>query len=431
MKANWKQNKYFLSGLTAFLVVAASIVFYHFAAEIPGISVIFSKIMGVLMPFTVGLTLAYLLLPVYNVVQRPLYKLLGGKKEKPRRFAKALSKIAASVVAMIVLLAVVVGLLSMVIPQAYQSVANLINNMPAKTETALTWLNNVFAKFGSDDMATQWISQGISKATEGIVSWAQKDVLPNLGNIAKKVSTGVVGVFGTVTDVIVGVIICFYTLNSKEIFVAQAKKATYSLFKPATANYVVNITRYVHATFGQFINGIILDAFMVGTLCFIGMSLFRMPYALLISAIVGLFNIVPIFGPIVAGVIGTFFLLLEDPIKAVIFFVFVLVLQQIDGNIVAPKILGDKTGLPSFWVIFAIVVGGGLFGLPGMVLGVPAFAVLYALIDQYLENRLRKKGLSDQTEAFDDLREIDEVSGEPKYGVSIRDVELPEIPPRS
>ena len=250
------------------------------------------------------------------------------------------------------------------------------------------------------------------------MSWAQSDLLPNLGNIAKNVSTGLIGVIGTMTDLFVGVVICVYTLNSKERFVAQTKKLLYSLFKIPTANYIVYMTRYIDRTFGKFINGILIDSVLLGVLCFIGMSILRMPYALLISAIVGLFNVVPIFGPIVSGVVGTFFVLLENPVKALIFLVFILVLGQLDGNVIAPKILGDQTGLSGFWVIFAIVVGGGLFGLWGMILGVPTFAVVYSLTAQAVSSRLRKKSIPDDTDAFDKLVDIDEDTGELHYPAS-------------
>ncbi len=415
MKLKWKQNPYFCTGLTAFLVVAALMVFYRLISDLSGVGAAMSTLADILLPFLVGLSLAYLLAPFYDLVRKWTYPLFAGKKAKPRRFATGAAKTAATVASLLLLFVIVVGLLSMVIPQAYQSISNLITTLPEKSNAVLAWINETAATFGKGDTLAIWISDGITWVTSTVMTWVQNDLLPNLGNIAMNVSTGLFSVIGTVTNVFIGVVICVYTLNSKELFAAQAKKLTYSLLKTSTANYAVNMTRYVDRTFGKFINGMLIDSAVLGVLCFIGMSIFRMPYALLISVIVALFNIVPIFGPIVAAVVGTFFVLLEDPVKAIIFVVFILVMQQLDGNVIAPKIIGDQTGLSGFWVIFAIVVGGGLFGLMGMILGVPAFAVIYTLIAQLVKGRLQKKSLPDATQAFDGLQDIDEDTGEPHY----------------
>ncbi len=418
MKSNWKKNPYMCVGLTAFLVVAALMVFYRVISDLSGVGAALSTVADVLLPFIVGLALAYLLAPFYDLIRKWTYPLFAGKKAKPRRFAGGASKTAATIASILLLFVIVGGLLSMVIPQAYQSISNLITTLPEKSTAVLEWINETAEKLGKGDALATWLSKSITWVTSTVMAWVQNDLLPNLGSIAMDVSTGLVSVIGTVTNVFIGVIICVYTLNSKELFAAQAKKLVYALFKIPTANYLVSMTRYVDLTFGKFINGTLIDSVVLGVVCFVGMSIFRMPYALLISVIVGLFNVVPIFGPIAAAVVGTFFVLLEDPVKAIIFVVFILVLQQIDGNVIAPKIIGDQTGLSSFWVIFAIVVGGGLFGLIGMILGVPTFAVIYTVIAQLVKGRLQKRSIPDDTEAFDGLREIDEDSGEPKYEMS-------------
>ena len=415
MKINWKKNPYVGIGVTAFLVVAALMVFYRLISDLAGIGAALSTVADVLLPFIVGLALAYLLSPFYDWVRKLTQPLLAGKKTKPRRMAAGGAKVIATVASVLLLLIIIGGLLSMVIPQAYQSISNLIATLPEKSNAVLAWVNETADKFGKGDALATWISDGITWVTSTVMSWVQNDLLPNLGNIARNVSSGLIGVVGTLTDVFVGIIICVYTLNSKELFAAQAKKLTYSLFRVPTANYAIQMTRYVDQTFGKFINGILIDSALLGVLCFIGMSILRMPYALLISVIVGLFNVVPIFGPLVSGVVGTFFVLLESPVKALIFLVFILVLGQLDGNVIAPKILGDQTGLSGFWVIFAIVVGGGLFGLWGMILGVPTFAIVYSLIAQAVKNRLRQKSLPDDTDAFNGLVDIDEDTGEPQY----------------
>ena len=416
MKTNWKNNMYICGGLTLFTVGAALVAFYLIVTNFTGVGTVLSKVAGVLLPFIVGLALAYLLAPIYDFAEQLSYRWFKGKKSEPRRFAKGGAKVAASAVSVLFLLALIAGLLSLVVPQAYISIANLVASMPDKTRAVIAWVESLPIWFGNDSL-TAWLSQGLSSITSSLSDWAQNDLLPNLGNIAKDFSVGVIGVIGTVTNVFIGVIICVYTLNSKQLFKAQAKKILYALFKTPTANYIANMTRYMDRTFGRYINGMLLDALMGGILCFVFTSICGVPYALLISAIVGLFNVVPIFGPITAAILCTFFVLLESPIHALIFLIGVLVLQQVDGNILAPKILGERTGLSGFWVIFAIVVGGGLFGLVGMILGVPAFAVIYMLIQQAVARRLRKKNIPDRTEAYDKLWEIDSDSGEMIYDV--------------
>lgn len=414
-KFHWKNSPYICGGLTAFAVLAAALVFYRIISDFSGVGQFFSTVADVLLPFIVGLALAYLLAPVFDLVQKPCYTWFAGKKEKPRKYARFFSKLVATIAALIVLVVVIGGLLSMVIPQAIVSVSNFVQSLPEKTDALLAWVEGLETRLGGNDILSTWLENSFAWIGTALTDWVQKDLLPNIGSIAKEFSTSVFSVFSVATNVLVGIIICVYTLNSKEVFAAQAKKVTYALFKVPTANYIVHTTRYVDKTFGRYINGMLLDALMVGVVCFIACSILRIPYALLISAIVGLFNVVPIFGPITAGVIGTFFVLLEDPIKALLFIAIVVVLQQVDGNIIAPKILGDKTGLTSFWVVFAIVVGGGFFGLFGMILGVPTFAVIYTLIRRWIEKRLHRKRFPDDTAAYSELWEIDEETGEPRY----------------
>lgn len=428
MKGKWRSNPYICGGLTLFVVVAASMIFYRIISDFSGVGAILKTFVSVFLPFIIGPVLAYLLSPVYDFVQRPCERWFAGKKATPRKWARPASKALGSAAAIVVLLAVVGGLLSLVIPQAYKSISNLIVSMPEKSAAVLAWIEEISQKIGIGDMITTWLSQAISWLTETLTAWAEQDLLPNIADIAKDFSTGLIDAVGIIVSIVVGVIVCVYILNSKELFAAQAKKVLFAVFKPRNANYILQVTRYIDQTFGHYINGVLLDALVLGLLCFIVTSILQIPYALLISTLVGLCNIVPIFGPFVAIVFGAFFVLLESPFKALLFIIVAMILNQIDANIIAPKILGDKTGISGIWVIFAIVVGGGFFGFLGMVLGVPAFAVIYALISRFLEHRLRKKHIPEETAAFDGLWEIDEDTGEPRYGSPNTDVEVPDPP---
>ncbi len=429
MKKRWRDSVYFKWGLTAFIVIAVSVIFYLGLSNLGHVGDALGTIMGVLTPFIIGAAIAYVLSPIYDVVEKPLLKLFSGKGEKPRRHAKGAAKALASAAAMLFLFAIIAGLLGMVIPQMVDSITKLIASMPEKTKQFtewITWINTSFNNLtASRPEIEQWVQSTVEAASASLTKWLQS-MVSNLGSVLGNVTQGVISGVNMLVNTGIGLVICVYLLNSKKLFAAQAKKLTYSLLKTENANYLIDSVRYIHRTFGGFINGKLIDSLIIGVLCFIGLSILRIPYALLLSAVVGLFNIIPIFGPIISAVIGTLLLLLEDPIKALIFLVFVVVLQQLDGNVIGPKILGETTGLSSFWVMFAILVGGGLFGFAGMLLGVPTFAVLYSFINRYLERRLEKKHMSRYTDDYHDLKRIDEETGEAEYGVE----KVTEVPVR-
>ena len=209
-------------------------------------------------------------------------------------------------------------------------------------------------------------------------------------------------------DALIGIIVMVYLLNIKQTFEAQGKKIIYGVFPLAIANKVIGEIRFIHHVFGGFIIGKIVDSINIGIHCFIGVSLMNMPYPLLISVIVGVTNVIPFFGPFIGAIPTGFLVLLVDPIKCIYFLLFILLLQQFDGNILGPKILGDSTGLQSFWVLFSILLFGGLFGFVGMIIGVPTFAVFYRMVKEGVESSLKKKDLSSYTDDYRGLNYIDE-----------------------
>nr|MCR5420264.1 AI-2E family transporter [Lachnospiraceae bacterium] len=236
---------------------------------------------------------------------------------------------------------------------------------------------------------------------ENITDYAVKEILPKIQGLISTLSTTVLGsMWGVVVFIfklIIGIILSVYLLYNKELYAAQAKKITYSLFDEERANNLINNTRFANKTFGGFISGKIVDSFIIGLLCFIGTTILQMPYALLISVIVGVTNIIPFFGPYLGAIPSGFIILMINPVKCLWFLIFILVLQQIDGNIIGPKILGDSTGLSSFWVIFSITLFGGFFSVLGMFFGVPVFAIIYAAIKTFIDTRLERKNLPSDT----------------------------------
>ncbi len=240
-------------------------------------------------------------------------------------------------------------------------------------------------------------------ASQSFLEWGQNNLLPGAETLLLRISEGILGTVGAVIDMLVAFIICLYVLNSKEIFLAQAKKIVLAVCSPGRASQLFEFADICHDTFGGFISGKIIDSIMVGILCFIAMSILGLPFALLISVVVGITDVIPFFGPFIGAVPSGVLLLFIDPWAAVKFALLILILQQIDGNIIAPKILGKTTRLASFWVLFAIIVGGGLFGLPGMILGVPTMAVIYIYFARLINNRLADRNLSTMTEVYENF----------------------------
>ncbi|MCR5558340.1 MAG: AI-2E family transporter, partial [Butyrivibrio sp.] len=221
-------------------------------------------------------------------------------------------------------------------------------------------------------------------------------------------SRSVASIIEVLIDLIVGFIDAIYVLNSKERFITRGKKMVYAIFKEDYANEVISGFRFVDYTFEGFIGGKLLDSFIIGIICYVGCIILSIPYPVLISVIVGVTNIIPFFGPYIGGIMGGLILVLINPIKALVFLIFVVVLQQIDGNILGPTILGNSTGLSSFWVIFSIALFGGLWGVIGWLVGVPIFAVFYALVSRITNVLLARRGLSTSTIRYEDLAYIEE-----------------------
>jgi predicted PurR-regulated permease PerM len=208
-------------------------------------------------------------------------------------------------------------------------------------------------------------------------------------------------------NIVIGLIVSIYLMASKEKFSGQAKKIIYALFKPVRANVIVETARKSNEIFGGFISGKLLDSAIIGVIAYVVLAILRMPDPVMIAVIIGVTNIIPFFGPFIGAVPSFIIVVLQNPIQGLYFLIFIVVLQQVDGNIIGPKILGNSTGLSPFWVVFAILLFGGLWGFPGMVLGVPTMAVIYYIIKKIVEYGLRKRGLREETNCYITLRNVD------------------------
>lgn len=407
---NGAYKKYICIGLTILSVVVLSIVFFFCLFKFESLFAGIQKIIDVLKPFIYGLGIAYLLLPVFNLFQRKLQPFfLQHTKDENR--AKKLSKALSTTLSLLVAFLLVGALLSMILPELINSIMTLVesNVLQNSFQDFMVWLQDTLEKYPDIE---EYALKLYREVFETLRIWITTEMLPQINSLMNSI----LGTFTFAKNLFIGIFITIYVLNSKEIFSAQAKKITYSVFSVPHANLMISNVRFVHHVFGGFINGKLLDSLIIGIICFVGMSLFKMPYSMLVSVIIGVTNIIPFFGPFIGAIPSAILIFMISPQQALYFAIFALALQQFDGNILGPKILGDSTGLSSFWVMFAILVFGGLFGFVGMILGVPIFAVLYSLIAGIVNHSLEKRHLPKNTAVYYNLDHIEYTDFSMHYG---------------
>ena len=336
------------------------------------------KVSDILAPFVYGGVVAYLLRPLCNHYERFFQAYL------PKKLKRA-ANILAVALSLITGILVVYALIIMIAPQLYDSIRSLWNTLPEKVEQFLNW---AIATFGENEELLTFFDTSFDKVYAELESWIQSTVMPYVSNIVSEVGSSVWKVLMFLYNLLIGIIVAVYLLASRKKFARQSVLLVRSTLKPKWADLVLEEAAFVDRMFGGFIDGKIVDSGIIGLLCYIGCLIFKFPNPLLTAAIVGITNVIPFFGPFIGAVPATLLILIESPVKALWFVLFVLVLQQVDGNIIGPAILGDRTGVSSFWVLFSIILFGGLWGIVGMVIAVPLFAVIYDTI-----KRLVKRGL--------------------------------------
>lgn len=402
---------HFSRGLTSFLVIAAAIVFYFAFLRFDRIARLIAFVGGILQPVILGFVFAYLLDPIVKNVEKIIRPFLL-KRMKNEKRVQSLSRSTGIACSLIVACFVIVLLLNMVIPELYKSIRDMVLSFPQQMNDAMTYMENWKIE---DTTISSLVTEIVETGAEFLQSWVRTDLMSQVNSVMSSLTVGVINVVETTLDVIIGVIVSVYVLSSKEKFVGQCKKITYALFSQEHANLILQITRKSNEIFGGFVIGKIIDSIIIGIICFVVLSILNMPYTLLVSVIVGVTNVIPFFGPFIGAIPSAILILLAEPVQGVYFLIFVLLLQQFDGNILGPKILGDSTGLSAFWVVFSILLGGGLFGFVGMVMGVPTFAVIYYLVNMFIEQKLYKKKLPTASGVYQDIDYVDEATGKPVY----------------
>ena len=308
------------------------------------------------------------------------------------------------------LLAVLTALVCLIIPQLYSSLQNMVANSPMYIETASRWITQLLEDFPEIE---QYVSQTLGQVNTSLMDWIQNTVLPKLGSLISNVTSGVYYAIMGVYNLVIGIIVSVYVLSNLEQFGASAKRILYSVFSVDIAKKILEGLEFTDRTFMGFINGKLLDSAIIGLICYIVCSILRMPYALLVSVIVGVTNIIPFFGPFIGAVPSSIIILLVNPVKCLIFIAFIILLQQLDGNIIGPKILGSSVGINGFWVMFSIILGAGLFGFWGMLLGVPVFVIIYAAITGSVTRKLKRSDLPWEAADYMDMAYIDPVTYQP------------------
>lgn len=398
----FKENKYFHFGVMLLGVFAVSMVLLAIVLNLEAVGNILRSIGKVFSPLVIGVVLAYLMNPLMNFMDRRLKPFLLRRRvseDKAHRWSRAISLI----FAVAVFAFLVYEFCALLLPQLYQSIKGIVENFASYYANAETLVKNFLA----DNPAIQEYAVNLMNDFYSfLTNWISNAVLPNMERIITGLTNSVASIISAALDLLIGLCAAVYMLGSRDTFLAQSKKIVVALCSEKTADYLLDLGRRIHKVFSGFIIGKIVDSLIIGVLCYVGMLILKLPHQALIATVVGVTNVIPFFGPFIGAIPSAFLILLVDPLQALYFCIFILALQQLDGNVIGPHILGDTIGISGFWVLVSITVAGGLFGFAGMLLGVPVFAVLYMLATEFINSRLRAKGKSTETTAYQKIQAV-------------------------
>ena len=424
MKRHFKWDRTYINwGMTAFCVVALSLLFYFAVRNISVFGDFFRKLVTILAPFIWGLVICYLLSPLMRFLEERVFLPLGkrlyrkNKKGGAGKFARVMSILFSE----IVLLLLIAALVYLIIPQILGSVQMLVQNSGTYADNVSKWLDGLLKNYPELD---SYVGGLFGNINANVGNWLETRLLPQLGSLITSVSSGVYGFARSIYNLIIGIIVSVYLLADKEGFLAAVKRLSYAVFSVETADKLRQGLNFVDKTFMGFLSGKILDSLIIGIICYIVCSILKMPYTLLVSVIIGVTNIIPFFGPLIGAIPSALIILMVDPSKCLIFVIFIIILQQIDGNIIGPRILGSSTGINGFWVMFAIILGSGLFGFWGMLLGVPVFVVIYTVIQNLIIKKLKKSDLPWKIADYKEMDYIDPATLQVVKKASVRKEEI-------
>jgi len=441
------EEKYNTIAFYVIVVFTICLVIRTFITEIPDIFAYIGEVLSAMSPIISGIIIAYLISPLTNLIERhlkPIFfksndneivievsQLTDLQKYEHRKKSRLLRITSVGISILITILAVI-AVVAMVLPELINSISGLFDNLPY-------YMNNLYleiSKFLNDnsdinDSIRVWLEEQFSTIQKEILNMFS-NLKPQFESIASAIKDGVSSVLGGVKNVGIGLIISIYLMYSKEEFIAQVRKFMYALFPKDVCKAILTMGIKCNSVFSNFIVGKAVDSLIIGVISFIVLSIMGMPYVVLISLIIGITNMIPFFGPFIGAIPSAVLVLLSEPKQTIPFIIFVIVLQQLDGNIIGPKILGNKLGLSTFWIMFAILVFGGLFGFIGMLIGVPLFTVLYTLINTFIHNRLQVKQLPLDKRYYGNMNVTEEDCVFPnKKDYSDEDIDESKIPKKS
>lgn len=386
-------KKMLYRAVSGFGSLALAIMFYFLLLRFSEIKGVIRWIAGILTPFVYGGVMAYLLKTPCNFFEQLLQKHLP---EKQKKRAAGLAVLIVLLLAFLILYL----LLSMVVPELLNSIAALTAALPGTLNDFSAWITKTL---DGNEVIQSYINTAVNGLGDKLRVWAQQDLMPMLQSMMGGFAATVSSVVGVLYNLFIGVIVCIYLLCSRKTFARQGKAVLYALFQEHMADKVIEELRFIDKTFVGFFGGKILDSAIVGLICYAFCLLMSFildfPNAMLVSVIVGVTNIIPYFGPFIGAVPSALLILISSPLDCVVFLIFIVILQQIDGNILGPRLLADSVGLSGFWVLFSITLFGGLFGFTGILVGVPVFAVIYDLIRRAVVKGLRRRGRMDVLES--------------------------------
>lgn len=393
MKIDWNK-KYTTISIYALLVICFSILFYQITSEVNVFKTKLASYLRILTPFIIGFVMAYLFNFILDFYEKTVLK--NKRIDEHLQGRTKTIRIIGMILTYITVIIIVYVLSNFVFPQIVSSIKGIVNNIPGYIDDTSRWLIEINSKLSLNDEYSKLILEKWDEFINQAINFAA-NLIPMFGNMIK-------AILSSIWNIILGVIVSIYILMDKENFIALSNKVTRGIFSENVANRLIEITNRANYIFSKFLGGKILDSAIIGVLTFTILTIFKIPFTILVSFIIAVTNIIPFFGPFIGAIPSTIIILFESPMKAFWFIIIIVVIQQIDGNIIGPKILGDSLGISAFWILFSLMITGKIFGFVGLIIGVPLFTLVYSIIKDIIEARLSKKGLPTETKDYMDSK---------------------------
>ena len=416
-KKSRENQKYVKIGFMIFVTFVCCILFFFIILRYQGFAESWSKIVTAAQPIIMGLVIAYLLNPVMKFWELKIYRALSSHVSEEKK-ARKIARVSGVTCSIVFFFAIVALLIAAIVPATISSVSTLVDSYDENMAQFTEWLDGIMK---NNPKLADTVNSGIEQASILLEKFVEETLKPQTQTYIAEITTGVISVAKVMFNFLIGIFVAVYVMMIQETLTGQSKKILYTIFQPKRANVIIETLRKSSDIFGGFITGKLIDSAIIGLIAYVGCMIMRIPDSILVAVIIGVTNIIPFFGPLIGAVPTLLLVVIQSPIHALYLLIFIVILQQVDGNIIGPKILGDSTGLSSFWIMFSILVFGGMFGFPGMVLGVPVFAVIYYVTRRLVCYGLSKRGLPTETSKYIHVTRIDNETKEMVYEEKVKE----------